>query len=218
MRSCLLLIPLGLAAAEPAPAPAPAADLPPGVVVEHPTPGATVYRITGRTSTVGVQIGSIASEESKDAKPAHDPTQPWQLGFTGLRFGGIIGAAAELGLRYDPGWQVQPELTAEAGISGTKVALGGRWLLRQRQWKLDAGGLKLDGDSSTAITPRAVALYRWEEEHRRPAFWRGMHVGEGWHLGGEVGVSLHGVALDAAVTWRRGSSQPSWTLAYGLAF
>ncbi|MFM2092352.1 MAG: hypothetical protein RLZZ127_2841 [Planctomycetota bacterium] len=196
MRLLVLLIPtLSIAADVAAPAEAtPTAATAPGTVV--------------------TQVGPVSITEQE-----HVRADGWDLGLTGIRFGGITGATALVGLSYDQGGPLVPELSAGLGVSGCKVALGCSWLLRERQRTISAAGMEWSSDDQVSITPRLAVHRRWEDEDRNP-FWRGIVDHDGWYAGGEIGLAFDNLAVDIGCTVRTDDEdrEPVFTLAYGLDF
>jgi hypothetical protein len=149
------------------------------------------------------------------------PRSHWDLDMlSGVRFGGIIGASLDNTLSYRLPGPVEPELSADVGVSGATFGLGARWSLNDRQWTLSNQGLSLDYDSNTAILARAIAPYRWEGRKRAPSIWHGMTADSGWYYGGEVDVLVDNFALAVQATWEEERHQhaPRFTLAYGFGF
>jgi hypothetical protein len=171
-----------------------------------------------RTATLnsdGIHSGDVIGGAAEPSTVT--PSRTATFGMSGLHFGGIIGASAEATLTVMPDWPVIPEASAAIGISGTKFGLGARWPLGERHWVLgkDTGPIAIE--TTTSLTPRLIACYRWEDHEREPDFWRGIVSDDGWYLGGEMGVTWNGLDLDIAVTWHEGDG-PRTTLAYGFAF
>lgn len=138
----------------------------------------------------------------------------------GVRFGGIVGAGVDPTLTYVLRGSVDPQLSGTVGISGVAIALGARWTNRQHAWVIDQEGMHLVVDTETALAPRLIAAYRWDDRRRSPAFWRGIAPVGGWYWGGELDVLLGGLAFAVQATWRQHDHEqtPRVDLAYGLDF
>jgi hypothetical protein len=187
--------------------------------------GAAEVSVTSASGDGGAATSQSTSHDapstgSADA-PAAGASSRWDLEIlNGVRFGGIIGASIDNTLTYETRRAVEPELDADVGVGGTTCALGARWTLERRHWVMTSNGRSLDFDYNTAIVPKAIASYRWEDRKRSPSLWRGMPADGGWYYGGEVDVLVHAIALATQVTWEQEHHQhaPRFTLAYGFGF
>lgn len=194
----------------------------------HPTQ----VTVNGTVITTSTTSQSVRTANGSDMVLTASPTpmhtdqndtvpSRWDLDwFSGLHFGGIIGASIDNALTYDLHGSVMPELTADVGISGATVGLGARWSLSAKQWSLSSKGLSFDYDSYSAIAVRAIGSYRWDDHDRSPSFWHGMPGNGGWYRGGEVEVMVEGLAVVGQVTWTTTHRDPGphYTLSYGFGF